>query len=92
MVGMSEDSYIWDALSDSLWERLFELPDRRIAILWPGAASLARWSPTAHQYALFTLHTVSQQLADVDLTVGRPKDVAVMIGTGRGPRAGARLR
>jgi hypothetical protein len=78
--GLDEGRYVWDALRDSLWEGLYNLPDPQIAILWPGAASLARAEPTAHELALSVLDQVSRSLGNREATVGEPKDVAVVVG------------
>jgi hypothetical protein len=80
LFGIGQGRYVWDALSDSLWEGLHEIPERRIAILWPDAARLSEADPVAHETALSVLDDVSRSLTDSEATVGRPKDVAVVIG------------
>jgi Barstar (barnase inhibitor) len=71
----------WDAFDDSLWEGLSELPERRIAILWPDAVKLAGSDPKTYEMALDGLESVSEDLADAKATVGNPKDLAVVVGT-----------
>jgi hypothetical protein len=80
LVGISEGRYSWDALDDSLWEGLHELPERQIAILWPDAARLAARDPETHRDALDVLDHVSRLLADDEATIGTPKQVAVVVG------------
>lgn len=69
----------WDALSDSLWEGLYALPDQRIAILWPNARTMARTASSDFETALNVLTDVVSLLADPRATVGRPKEVAIVV-------------
>jgi Barstar (barnase inhibitor) len=71
----------WDAFDDSLWEGLYELPERLIAILWPDATTLAGSDPKTYEMVLDCLEDVSEGLADAKATVGNPKDLAVVVGT-----------
>lgn len=69
----------WDALSDSLWEGLHALSDRRIAILWPNARTMARKSSADFETALDILTDVVTLLGDPRATVGKPKEVALVV-------------
>jgi hypothetical protein len=69
----------WDALCDSLWEGLYQHPSQRLAIVWPGTTAWARSHPEDFDEALGVLSDVAVQLADEALTVGRPKEVAVIV-------------
>jgi hypothetical protein len=70
----------WDAFADCLWEGLYELPDQRIAILWPDT-TLRIPDPKTYELALSVFDQVSEELADSRATLGRPKEVAVVVGT-----------
>jgi hypothetical protein len=69
----------WDALSDSLWEGLYRHPARRIAVLWPGAALMARSAPVEFETALGVWAQISKQLADPQATCDNPKEVSVLV-------------
>lgn len=71
----------WDAFTDSLWEGLLNLPEGRLAILWPDATTLAYSDPKTSGMVLLCLGDVSDDLADAEATVGNPKDLAVVVGT-----------
>jgi hypothetical protein len=68
----------WDALADSLMEGLWELPDSRIAILWPDAKRYADSEPDT--WAFEVMRQVSEQVGDVRASAGNPKDVAFVLG------------
>ena len=68
-----------DALDDSLWEGLYTHPARRIAILWPKAGTMSSSSPSDFEIALSVLTDVANLLADPRATVGKPKEVAVLV-------------
>jgi hypothetical protein len=70
----------WDAFADCLWEGLYELPDQRIAILWPDT-TLRIPHPTTYELALSVFDQVSEGLADAKATLGKTKDLAVVVGT-----------
>lgn len=72
-------SHSWDALSDSLWEGLHCHADRQIAILWPGAATLAVANPSTFEMAVEVLANVAQLLADPAATCDHPKEVAIIV-------------
>lgn len=69
----------WDALEDSLWEGLFQLPDRRILIAWLDASGYATEFPEDHAVAMSVLASVADLLAGELATTGRPKDVDVYV-------------
>jgi hypothetical protein len=72
--------WCWDALSDSLWEGLLELTDKRIAIVWPGASSLNSQDPEVFWHASSILSSVSASLADGRDSLGIVKDVLILLG------------
>lgn len=69
----------WDALEDSLWEGLFQRPERRIVIAWRDASDYAARSPEDYEVAISVLSSVGDLLADERATTGRPKEVEVYI-------------
>ena len=69
----------WDAMSDSLWEGLYALPDRRIAILWPNARTMASAASSDFKMALDLLTDVAALLADSRATAGKPKEVTILV-------------
>ena len=69
----------WDALSDSLWQGLYMLPARRIAILWLGTRGMATSAPAEFEIALSVLADVANLLADPQATCENPKEVAVLV-------------
>jgi hypothetical protein len=70
---------VWDALSDSLWSGLDSLDDARISIIWPDSATMARKAPDEFEVAREILARITASLADPVATVGRSKQVAVVI-------------
>jgi hypothetical protein len=69
----------WDALEDSLWEGLFQLPHRRIVITWLDAGEYRRVSQRDHAIAVRVLGHIADSLADEAATTGRLKDVDVYL-------------
>jgi len=69
----------WDALSDSLWEGLYQHPSRRLAIVWQGTSEMARAWPTEFGLALDVLSQVAELLGDPTATVGNPKELVVLV-------------
>jgi len=69
----------WDAMSDSLWEGLHQLPGPRIVILWPNARVMAHEAPAEHELALQVLDDVAAGLADERATLGTPKLLSVVV-------------
>ncbi len=70
----------WDALEDSLWEGLFQLPEDRIVIAWLDASGYEVSFPEDHEVAMSVLASVVDLLADEHATSGHPKDAEVYIG------------
>jgi hypothetical protein len=67
----------WDALSDSLWGGLDLLEAGVVVILWRGAADFQRAAPTEFGMAVTVLQDVTESLASVESTDGRPKKVCI---------------
>jgi hypothetical protein len=70
---------VWDALSDSLNEGLYSLPDPRIAILWLGTRSMETSAPADFENAVNALARAANSLLDPRFTCGNPKEVAVFV-------------
>jgi hypothetical protein len=71
----------WDALDDSLFEGLLELPEDRVAILWSGAKEMRAKEPDAFSAAIQVLENVARSLLDGNYTLGPPKSVLVVVDT-----------
>jgi hypothetical protein len=69
----------WDALSDSLWEGLYQLDSDLVCIFWSDAAGFADASPVEYQTAIAVFEHVTESLGESRFTVDRPKTVAVFI-------------
>jgi len=69
----------WDAMSDSLWEGLYTLPDIHIAIIWPNARVMASMAPSDFEIALNVLKDITILLADPHTTNGKPKRITVIV-------------
>jgi hypothetical protein len=67
---------VWDALCDSMWEGLFQLQEKRIAIVWP-IADLEGCDDM--KVALDLLEELTISLADPRLTGQNPKSVLVLL-------------
>jgi hypothetical protein len=74
-------NHVWDALRDSLWEGLSELPDERVAIAWPDALALADADPASFETAVAILNDLIRSLADSMATQRPPKAVSIIIGS-----------
>lgn len=72
-------SFSWDALSDSLWEGLYQHPSRRLAIIWPGAGEMEAQAPSDFELALNVLNDVANLLADKRATVGATKQLSIVV-------------
>ena len=72
--------FCWDALSDSLWEGLLELTDKRIAIIWPTASALSSQDPESFGHVSSILASVSGSLAHGRDSLGIVKDVRILLG------------
>jgi hypothetical protein len=71
----------WNALDDSLGNGLLDIPERRIAILWPDSFRLAHADPESHAIALSILGDLPEVLRCGDWTNdGKPKETAIFLG------------
>lgn len=71
----------WDALDDSLWGGLDDLPSDRIAILWPDPLRFSERDPEGYEIALSILSDLPRSLADPEATAGDPTQLTVIVGT-----------
>jgi RNAse (barnase) inhibitor barstar len=69
----------WDALSDSLWEGLFEHTSKKILIVWPGASNMRNSAPSEFELAIGVLADVAKAISDPRFTCGQPKEVSVLV-------------
>lgn len=85
---------VWDAMSDSLWEGLYQHPAKHIAIVWPNARLLKRADPSAFEAAISVLSDVVHLLGDARATQDKTKHIAVVVESDREPgsRTVRRLR
>ena len=70
----------WDALSDSLWQGIYGLPNDHVAIIWKDPNALATAAPSDHRIAMDILHGLTESLADPTPTLGKTKALAVILG------------
>lgn len=75
---------VWDALSDSVWGGLHELKSPRVVIVWPDARPVAG-AEGDFRIALEILRDVTESLAEVRYTSGRPTQVSVYIAPAPSP-------
>jgi|SRR5687768_4262538 len=68
----------WDALSDSIWNGLNELNTTRVLIIWSDSHHMKE-SPEDFEMALNVLEDVIEGLASPQATVGKPKEVTVLL-------------
>lgn len=71
--------HVWDALSDSLFGGLCELPEQRIAIFWPNARAMESAAAGDFEIAFGVFEEVAQQLSDAEVTGGASKLLAVVV-------------
>ena len=71
----------WDALDDSLFEGLLELPEDRIAIVWAGAREMRAKDHDAFSAAVQVLENVARSLLSGEYTMGPAKSVLVVVDT-----------
>jgi barstar (barnase inhibitor) len=72
-------SEVWDALSDSLWEGIYEVDAPTVLITWTGAADLQRASPEGYAIAMEVFRDLVSTLGNEKYTVGKPKQVCVYV-------------
>jgi hypothetical protein len=68
----------WDALSDSLWYGLVQLPENRICIVWPNCSLMEEKQPEEFEIAKSVFSDLCASLADPELTVGNSKYLVVL--------------
>lgn len=68
-----------DALSDSLWSGLHELDAESIAIFWDGSSDYKAVASQGYSVVLEILKDIASSLTDREMTVGKPKNVAVYV-------------
>ena len=73
-------SWSWDAFDENLLDPFLDSPEHRFAILWPDATTLAYSDPNTYGEVVHSLENVVRDLADAKVTVGNPKDLAVVAG------------
>jgi hypothetical protein len=71
----------WDALSDSLWEGIYSLPEDKVMILWEDGNRFKATAPEDFEVALSILADLARQLADPTATVGKPKSLFVYVSS-----------
>lgn len=69
----------WDALEDSIWEGLMEIPAKRIAVLWLDFNVFHRAAPTEAKLFSELLEGISASLANPQFAAGTPKQVAIVL-------------
>jgi hypothetical protein len=73
-----DTNQVWDALSDSLWAGLHNLPDEKIVIVWPNASSMEKHSSKDFAIATEILRELPQSLSDIEMTAGVAKQLLVL--------------
>lgn len=73
------DALVWDALSDSLWEGLYQLKAEKVAIVWRDAVRLRQGDPDAYKIALEILSDLVFSLADRKFAVGHVTRLLVLL-------------
>lgn len=68
----------WDALADSLWEGLRNLPESHIDVVWHDVGTLHEVASSTLCTAVAILHDVATSLEDSALLVGAPKTVRLI--------------
>lgn len=69
----------WEALSDSLFEGLHQLPDSHIAIVWPNTSLMASSQPDDFAIATDILAYISATIPDPSLTRMPRKELSVTL-------------
>lgn len=69
----------WDALSDSMWEGIYEVDASIVLITWTGAADLQRASPEDYDIAMDVFRDLVSTLGNGEYTAGKPKQVCVYV-------------
>jgi hypothetical protein len=71
----------WDALSDSLWEGIYSLPENQVVILWEDGDQFKAAAPEDFEVASSILADLARQLADPAATVGKPKSLFIYVSS-----------
>jgi len=74
-----DGSRSWDALADSLCGGLDQLEVRRLVILWPAARAMETAASKDFEIALSVFEQVAGNLADERPSVGKPKQLMVLV-------------
>jgi hypothetical protein len=69
----------WDALSDSVWQGLYDRSENEFAIIWPNAHKMALRDPLEFRIAIDALEGVYELLLDSAATLGRVKHVSIVL-------------
>lgn len=69
----------WDALSDSLWSGLDSVEEPKMALVWPDASRLRKFSPQDFETALNVLKDVASTLNDAKATAGATKLLKIIL-------------
>lgn len=72
-----------DALSDSLWSGLYELDADSVVIFWIDSSDYKAVASHGYSVVLELLRDITSSLTDQELTVGKPKNVAVYVSLQR---------
>lgn len=70
---------VWDALDDSLWGGLLDLEEKNVAMFWPDAGVMEKSAPADFAIARDILSKLPESLSNPQLTLGNPKQVAVVL-------------
>jgi hypothetical protein len=70
----------WDALTDSLWQGIYELNRPRVVILWPDSSPFSDAAPGDFEIALSVFDQVASELADVEVTLGEAVEACFYVG------------
>lgn len=72
----------WDALSDSLWEGLLGIDEKRIAIVWPNPSKMKAQEPSDCVIAESVLKELTSTLDDPCITSGPTKRLRILLVEG----------
>ncbi|MEU0700794.1 hypothetical protein ABZ513_08245 [Streptomyces bacillaris] len=74
-----EGSRSWDSLSDSLWQGLHAMRVSRLVLVWADAGAVEAGNEVEFQHALWVLRDLTEDLSNVDATVGDPTELSVYV-------------
>ena len=74
-----QTSHSWAALEDSMWSGIDALDVARVVILWPQSRVMEEAAPADFEVAISVWEDLADALHDAEATVGRPKEVCVVI-------------